>query len=167
MEFQVVKDLIQSLAESIGVTIIRAEQGGKQPDSPYGSYKAITKNNGNYGYQNEIEIEDPTKYKEEFSRKEEFSVSLSFISIVSSDDLWSLADQAFDYLNVLSRERKQELEIAVEMLNTVSDRTVYLDPIYEYKVGFDIRVKGLGRLERTIDAVDIEGSVSGVGVNVE
>ncbi len=164
MEFSIVKDLIKSLAENIDLVVIRSEQGGKQPAYPYGVYKVSGKNNGDYRSWKEIAILDPTKYKEEFSRLEEFSISLSFMSLTSLDSLWLYADKAYDYLNVISRDRKQELGITVELLNAISDRTTYLDPVYEYKVGFDFKIKGVGKLERTLDAIDIDATVAGIVV---
>lgn len=175
MNFDIVKSLIGFLAENIDLVVIRSEQGGKQPAYPYGVYKVSGKNNGDYRSWKEIAILDPTKYKEEFSRLEEFTISLSFVNVPFGsaqgtnliDGLWTLADKAYDYLNVISRDRKQELGITVELLNAISDRTVYLDPVYEYKVGFDFKIKGVGKLERTLDAIDIDATVEGIVADIE
>ncbi|HMV44717.1 MAG TPA: hypothetical protein PK079_25085 [Leptospiraceae bacterium] len=162
MNTDVVKSLVSALATALDVEIIRAEQGGSMPASDYGSYKVTLKNNEKYQDRRELYIPDPAKYKEEYSRKENFSISLSFISRTGVANIWTLADRAFDFLNVLSVDLKKSLNIYVEMLAGVTDRTTYIDPTYEYKVGFDFLVHGIGKLERVIDAVDIEGTIDGI-----
>ena len=166
MNFQTVIDLIKDLSTSLSVPIYRAEQKFDKPQVIFGTYKVLVKNNGVYSDFKELEIEDPTKYQREFSRIENFSISLSFIGN-DIKDLYPLADLAMDYLNVSSWDKKQELGIKVDINGDVEDRTVFLDNIYEYKVGFDFNIIGIGKLQETLDAVDMDATISGVSLSIE
>lgn len=166
MDFSSLQTLIKETGTFIPLTIIRSEQSASQPAKPFGTYKVTSKNNGDFRNRIQKTNLDPTKYSEEYLRKEYFIVSLSFIGQDISA-LFGYADKAFNYLNAASRDKKKELGVAIELQNSIQDRTAYIEPIYEYKVGFDFKVHGVGKLEQTIDAIDIQATMNSIEYNYE
>lgn len=174
MNLSIVNSILQNaLAYSNSVlptnqlsAIIRANQGGKEPNHPFGSYLVTSKDNQNYNSRKEIANSDPTKYSEEYYRRENLNVSLTLVGKEISK-LYEIADKLYDYLNVISKDFQRENNIKIEPLNQIQDRTQFFDPEYEYRLGFDFQVRGIGVLQNTIDAVDVDGTVASVELSVE
>lgn len=138
--------------------IIRAEQGGKKPNYPYAVYKITSQNVGNYLIRKPKDNPDPTKYSETYFRKQHINISFSLLN-KEFENLYKIAHACYDYLDVVSKDFQKENKIRIEILNNIDDRTIYLEPEYEYRVGFDFRIHLIGKLEFTLDAVDIEETI--------
>jgi hypothetical protein len=146
--------------------IIRSNQGGKEPVYPFGSYLVTSADIHNYRNRKEMENVDPTKYSERHYRKEFYNVSLT---LVGKDvfKLHEIAKKIYDYLNIESRDFQRENNIKIEPLNQIADRTQFLDPEYQYRIGFDFQVRGIGTLDRTIDSVDMDGTIEEIQTQIE
>lgn len=174
MNYSIINTIIQNIKTHCDAAlpltklsaIIRAEQGGKEPAYPYGSYKLTSKDN--YDYKNRIEKvnPDPTKYSEEYFRKEGFNISFVLIGKDLSI-LYSIADNIYNYLNILSKDFQRDNKIKIEVLNSISDRSILIDPEYEYRIGFDFKIHGTGILTNTIDAVDVTATINSIEYNYE
>jgi hypothetical protein len=154
-----------ALPENQLTVIIRSNQGGTQPGYPYGSYLVTSSDIQKYSNRKEIANPDPTKYSEIYSRRENLNVSLTLIGndIVK---LNTIARKLYDYLNLFSRDFQQENNLKIEPLNQVQDRTIFNDPNYEYRLGFDFQVRGISVLSNTIDAVDMDATIDAVGMEI-
>lgn len=145
--------------------VIRKEQSGKKPGYPYAAYKKMTESSRGYRYREEKENPNPAQFTEEFSKNISSAVSLTFYNSENKSDslknLQAVADAALDWLSVLGKEAIAEKDAVVVFFDyTVQDRTVYLEPVYEYQLGFDFIIRETKTLDRTMDAVDIDATLS-------
>ena len=156
----------EKLPDSKLSAFIRSEQGGKEPSYPYAVYKITSNNLGDYRTWKEIENPDETKYSEEYYRKESINVSVTVVG-KKIFDLYDISKKIYDYINIVSREVQQKNNFKLELLNSVQDRTLYLEPEYEYRVGFDFRIYSIGVLANTIDAIDIPETIKQIEIDIE
>lgn len=176
-----VRDIVDLIAVHLGTNgskfpIVRKEQTAKKPAYPFGAYKILSVNGNQWNNKVQVDNPDPTKVTERYSKVNTAVVSLSFyiseniqgLSESPIDVIHELAQRAIDFLQVIGHDSLATLEVVVELLNSnVSDRTTYLDPIYEYQVGFDFQVKMMATLNKTLDAVDMDATFAGIIMNFE
>ncbi|HMZ62173.1 MAG TPA: hypothetical protein PL048_25605, partial [Leptospiraceae bacterium] len=79
-----------------------------------------------------------------------------------------IADHAVNWLSVIGKADISAKGAVIQLLDfSVQDRTVYIDPVYEYQLGFDFILKETRSVETELDAVDIDGTMSRVNYNYE
>ncbi|HNF27667.1 MAG TPA: hypothetical protein PKV80_24575 [Leptospiraceae bacterium] len=152
--------------------VIRKEQSGKKPGYPYAAYKKISENSPGFLYRNEKLNSSPAKITEEHSRIISTTVSLSFYNSENKPDalktIQAIADYAVNWLSVIGKADISAKGAVIQLLDfSVQDRTVYIDPVYEYQLGFDFILKETRSVETELDAVDIDGTMSRVNYNYE
>lgn len=179
-----VRNVVDLLSSYLGVLnnkfpIIRKEQSSLKPQYPFGAYKLLSVSGSRYSDRIEINNPDPTKMTEKFSKIETAVVSLSFYirentvnvgvpSLPVIDVIYDLAERAIDFLQKKGKDHFHALGVVVELFDTnITDRTVYLDPIYEYQIGFDFKVRAVKNLELTIDAIDVDATFAGIEYVIE
>lgn len=173
-----VRSVIKLVSEYLGdgVTpfpIVRKEQSGRKPIYPYAGYKITSLNGQPYINQGQIENLDPTKVTYHHTKEETAIVSLSFYTLEkpdqpSIDKIYVLANKAIEYLQLIGKDQIRDLQLVVELFDTtVQDRTLYLDTVYEYQIGFDFKVRGLKVFDQELDAVDVGGTIAGIEYNYE
>ncbi|MBK8397433.1 MAG: hypothetical protein IPL26_19640 [Leptospiraceae bacterium] len=153
--------------DNVKFPIIRKDQSAKKPNYPFGAYKVLSVS-GNRNNRVEVENPDPTKVTDRYSKINTDVISLSFYinetnQPLSIDLIHELAERAIGFIQILGRDQFRELGVTVELIEpNVTDRTTYIEPIYEYQVGFDFRIKSVVNLDNTLDAVDLDATVEGV-----
>lgn len=164
---EICKTVISLIATKLAITIIRKDQGGARPNSPFAAYKLMSINRSNYD-RKEVVNPNPTQITNRFSNLLDLNVSLSFYSNSSVDEIFVLAETAIRFLQTETNDLLSSENLHVQLLKvSVTDRTTYLDPIYEYQVGFDFIIKAKSSFDRVIDAVDLDATIEGVEFVVE
>jgi hypothetical protein len=160
-----IRTLLSTIATELEIPVLRKEQSVKKPVYPYMAWKILSVNGTDYSIRETKPIADETKILYEHFKVQTAIVSLSFYHTESKktdemnplDVCYNLANASMDYISILGREQIRTLGIVCENISqSVSDRTTYLDPIYEYQVGFDFRVKAVKTVEQTVGAVNMD-----------
>lgn len=159
----IIKAALKLTAQAVGVLFVRADQEGDRPAPPFLSYKVL--NQGGDPIYTEIRtmegVEgDETKVRITSDVKVDAMVSLQFFGH-NHASLWPLADGAWSYLE---SDEGKEAFLALGVFPRIAsprieDRTVYLETQYEYRLGFDFRLKGRKIRTTITDAVDLAASV--------
>lgn len=166
-----IRELLSNIADELETPVLRKEQSVKKPVYPYMAWKILSVSGTDYSIREEIPIEDATKLKYKWSKVQSAVVSLSFYNTEKNktaesnplDVIYNHANSAMDYISILGREQIRTLGIVCENISqSVSDRTTYIDPIYEYQVGFDFRVRAVRTLMETVDVVDMDATWEGI-----
>jgi hypothetical protein len=171
-----IRSIINLLAENLGsdsdpFPIFRKEQSFKKPEYPYGGYKILSINGKSFINRGELPISNTSKVKFLLTKEELAIISLSFYALENTpnlqcppiEEIYKLANRSINYLQVIGRSSFRELSVYVELLDTIiTDRSTYLDTIYEYQVGFDFKIKAVSTLEQIKDSIDIDGTVNGI-----
>lgn len=163
---EICKTVISLIATELAITIIRKDQGGAKPASPFAAYKLMSINRSNYA-KKEIANPDPSKITNRFSNLLDLNVSLSFYSTTSVEEIFVLAETAIQFLQVGINDLLRSENLHVQLLGvSITDRTTYLDPIYEYQVGFDFIIKAKSSFDRVIPAVDLDATIEGAQLEI-
>ncbi|MDI7188838.1 phage neck terminator protein [Leptospira santarosai] len=171
-----IRSIMTQLSENLGTPdspfpIIRKNQAGPKPSYPYAAWGILLKDGERYNLKDEIENPDPTKLTERLFKFTSISVSLSFFDIAKTsqpdykplDSIFDFGDRAIDYLEIIGKDYFESLGIKVDLIDQkIQDRTAFIDPIYEYQVGFDFMVRGIKDLLITVDAIDLEATYASI-----
>lgn len=153
--FNDIQKIFNQVTKSTGVSIIRAEQDGAAPAYPYGAFKIISHAEESF-HQNIIENEKSGQNAvKKYYAKQRANVSLNFVG-KKYDELLTKVQAVFDWFmktdNIIYCKK---LGHTPRLINpSIQDRTAYLDSMYEYKFGFDIRFDYIGLIEDTIELID-------------
>lgn len=156
----IIKELVGYMKQ--GVYPIESIQG--KPPYPYLTYNILA-----------VEInpdKDPYRYDKEVDGKliryyqdmPEFTMSFNAYSDKSKMDAIELAHQMRDFFAVYGYEALDDADIIVVEIMPISDRTVYLQENYEFRVGFDVRFRWHRTRERelnTIETFKMKGELNG------
>lgn len=146
-----VKDLrstvVRLLREYTGKQVIVADQDVAAPPKPYTSIKFTTVGE---------RVGGANRYMTSGKRTHEqtFEMTLSVTNIGASiDDATNLAFSALAFFDANFTKLSDE-RIVVVSTTPLSDRTTVLEIGYEYKVGFDVRLRVHSRTTHTTDLLD-------------
>lgn len=177
--FDKIRSLVDLLAVHLGnlgvkYPFFRKEQSVPKPVYPFGSWKVLSVGGLDYSIRRDLEEPDPTLIRYQWEKVQSAVVSLSFFNIENNsiarpiEVIHQTAQDALDWLSITGREQIRELDIVVEIINqSIQDRTVYLDHVYEYQLGFDFRVKFLRTLVEPVPAVDLDATIEQFIMNNE
>lgn len=171
-----IRSIMTKLSENLGTPdapfpMIRKNQVGSKPSYPFAVWGILLKDSERYNLKDEIENPDPTKITERLFKFTSINVSLSFFDIAKTnqpdykplDSIFDFGDRAIDYLEIIGKDYFESLGIKVDLIDQkTQDRTAFLDPIYEYQVGFDFTVRGIKDLLITVDAIDLEATYASI-----
>ncbi|WP_061243011.1 phage neck terminator protein [Leptospira interrogans] len=171
-----IRSIMTKLSENLGTPdapfpMIRKNQVGSKPSYPFAAWGILLKDSERYNLKDEIENPDPTKITERLFKFTSINVSLSFFDIAKTnqpdykplDSIFDFGDRAIDYLEIIGKDYFESLGIKVDLIDQkTQERTAFLDPIYEYQVGFDFTVRGIKDLLITVDAIDLEATYASI-----
>lgn len=169
--FNSIRSLVDLLAVYLGnlgvkYPLFRKEQSVPKPVYPFAAYKILSVGGLDYSIKREMVEPDPAKLKFQWEKVQTAVVSLSFYNLENNsisrpiEVIYQTAQDALDWLSITGKEQIRELGIVVELINQqIQDRTVYLDRVYEYQLGFDFKVKALRTLVETVPAVDMDATI--------
>lgn len=170
-----ITNILSELSTVLAIPVLRKEQSVKKPIYPYMAWKVISNNGLDYSIYRMSDNVDLTKVDKIWEKVQNAVVSLSFFDLESNTnngsrkpllELFEFANRSLDWFGVSGRDFIRSQFVVISVINqSLVDRTLYLDPIYEYQVGFDFIIYKKRFVVETVKTVDIDltaGDVSGV-----
>ncbi|EMO26206.1 hypothetical protein LEP1GSC170_1486 [Leptospira interrogans serovar Bataviae str. HAI135] len=155
----VIDDLMSALSDYLGIQMIRKNQDGPRPPYPFGGYGVLVRNKDLINLRYPQPIADDTKVSTLYVIPESAKISLSFYNANLTDPLqalYNLSASAREWLELIGKPVTESIGIVADDFSSIQDRTVYLDAVYEYQIGFDFRVRGQREFAVIVDAVDLD-----------
>lgn len=163
-----VKNITQLLAQALSVPVIRANQTMKQPNYPFGMWQVLIVNN-DAPYMDTViktvkpvpEIEEPETEVDSgiiVTRYTNARATLSLTFLGNSEhyyQLHELAKSARDWFNsTVGSDALSAEGFTASPLGDVSDRTSFLEPAWEIRIGFDVRLESKGSQIEELTAIE-------------
>lgn len=161
IDFDKIKTAIQLIAININTTIIRAEQEVLKQTYPYGVYKIVS-GQQSVGVDKLVENLTLEKITIQTTRIQKSVVSLTFLTNGQIGGVWDLSYSAIKYLESIDGlEAFSALEMSVKHNGAITDRTAFIEPVYEYRVGFDLNMMYNKVEEIEHDVIDVPLTIAG------
>lgn len=139
-------------------TFIRANQKGNRPLYPYvtinttsPSISDMYSQQGNVSRQN-VENDD-TKVQLTYTKQPKTIFSINCLSN-DQDQCYKILSDTIDWLNVLNQQYLKEHGIVVVKIDTIQDRTTFLETDFQYKIGFDLTIRTVDKVSVKVDSID-------------
>ena len=134
-----IDDIIDNLTQALSITFYRADQRFMKPVRPYATYRILSDRPESL-HQNHISSieKDHDNATLKYREGSKATISLDFIGdrVAHMEILRTKASEAFNWFR-FNRVKDR----TIRLLNpNVQDRNAFIDPRWEYKIGFDIRV---------------------------
>lgn len=136
------------LFDATKVEVIRGDGGGTQPPYPFISYKMIMLGQ-KVGRANQLMTAD--------GRLHEQQVELTMSVTCYSDKITNaetLAYQALQYFEIDGVESLQDKNIVIVQTSELTDRTTFLTTGYEYRIGFDVRIRAKASVLKDVAVIE-------------
>ncbi|MEY9979690.1 hypothetical protein [Lysinibacillus sp. RC79] len=147
-----VKLIRNQLATDSSTTIVRADQPGDLPDLPYATYKVIGDRKG-VGQEDVSYANLPDALVE--TRVQERNTTISFNTYgTSHDNAYEVASQLRKWFEWRGSLFLEDINVAVESITDVENRTTFLVDSYDEKYGFDVIIRYLEIDENEVDYFD-------------
>lgn len=139
-------------------TYIRANQKGNIPPYPYVTINTtspyINDMDTQQGEVTRQNVEgDDTKVQITYTKEPKTVFSINCISD-KQDECYKILSDTVNWLNVLNQQYLEEHGIVVVKIDTIQDRTTYLETDYQYKVGFDLTIRTIDEVSLNVDSID-------------
>lgn len=153
-----IRTIMAKVSTEISATIVRANQPGKHPQYPYGTYNEILSNEESAHQNIKINTENVSASGVDIKtyEKSEATISINFLDKNRVDRIKTLATNALRWFKSIDgREFCKTNLITVQLIdNNIEDRTVYQQSFFENKLGFDVRFDYSGIITETIEGID-------------
>lgn len=138
----------KGLAAQLGVTTIVADQSGTQPKYPFTTVKMIGAG--------EL-VGQPSQYMKGTTMVQEQDVEFTMSINCYSDEIDianDLAYKALQYFEFEGVAPLQEQNIAIIETHLLEDRSSFLTVDWEYRIGFDVRLRARSRITKDVEYID-------------
>lgn len=138
----------KGLSDFTKVEVIRGENNGEQPAYPFVSYKMIMIAK-KIGRANQLTTAE--------GRLHEQQVELTMSIACYSDKITSaetLAYRVLQYFEIDGVEDLQDKNIVIVQTSDLTDRTTFLTTGYEYRFGFDVRIRAKASVLKDVAVID-------------
>lgn len=142
------KAVRNGLAANTKVEVIRSESGGEQPPYPFISYKVLML--GQKVGRANVLMKDGKQLHEQ---QVELTMSINCYSDNISE-AENLAYQALQYFEINGIDELQQQNIVIAQTDALTDRTTFLTTDYEYRIGFDVRLRAKASVIREVELLD-------------
>lgn len=140
--------------------VVPTDGEGKRPEYPFLSYKVTTlynppPNQGNH-HKGLIESSDNRFENDILETLEiQFSSTISF-NAYSEDiiECQALAKKAYDWFKFVGYRDLKEINVIVIDVDPITDRSLLMVDNYEYRYGFDVRIRAAHFIERRIETIE-------------
>ncbi len=159
-ERTVVNAIVKSLYTKLAKPVILMEQTPTKPPYPFLSYKVITAYVQGLGgaYINSTVI-DSTSETFDYDIKETavdnptftMSVAAYAVDSMGANELATSAMKLFQH--VLYYDLK-DINAVIVSIEAITDRTIFIVDHYEYRCGFDVRIRILEQTDRIIETIE-------------
>ncbi len=158
-----IRAVIEAMATAVGteenpVRIIRAYQSQKHPGYPHGLY-TVMQGQGEEPHRHSIshapkEGDATTVVRTRFETIR-YDISLTFLGTKGPDELYELAEKARNWLISLAGQDVCTAQKLVARLNGgITDRSVFMEQVFEKRVGFDFRLDGDSEITEELPAIN-------------
>ena len=162
--------ILSELSTVLAIPVLRKEQSVKKLVYPYMAWKVLSQGGLDYSVYRMSDNVDPTLVNRTWEKVQNAVMSLSFYDLESNTsngtrkpilELFEYANKALDWFGVSGRSFVGTHSVVIEVINqSLSDRTAYIDPAYEYQVGFDFNLKKKRLVVETLPVLDVDATVS-------
>lgn len=140
--------LIKGLQTFTGATTIRTETTAKQPPYPYTGVKFTMLGQ---------KIGQPAQYIRGTTAVHEQDIEMTasitcYASTVGVAE--TLAYSALQYLETVGVDELKDKNIAIVQTTDLTDRTTFLTTDYEYRIGFDVRLRARAQITKEAEWIE-------------
>lgn len=164
-----IKEVMKKISGFLEIQFIRSEQDGREPDSPFFSYK-ITSINEEQNHTKTVSYEevsdDDTLAQKTTKKRQMATVSISLRGL-NLDELWEIADIALSWFATdAGKDACGEHGLVIRNISNIQNRTYYQDTNWENKLGFDILFIRAKITAVQISTMDIAESIKTWSYNI-
>ena len=143
-----INKIVSHLHRYLNIPVTPANQVHKKPSYPFITYDLITPViEGNTFSNYEYSSTDETKTHKKVLEPE---AVISFTAHHKNMfDALEVAEKAWEYLNHVGYDDLAMLNVVIVKTHNITDRTILDVDEYEYRYGFDVRIRYLKEIERT------------------
>lgn len=152
--------IVSGLRGYTGLTTIDTDSNIRRPAYPFYSFKFTTllqkdKGEGNFLYDFPKSLDPKFKYdfRETYQHQPYYVISFN----AYSDSLIECQDKiqrAWDWFKQAGYQDFKDKNYVVVDVGDISDRSVFKDVTFEYRYGFDVRVRYLHEIERRSETIE-------------
>lgn len=152
--------IVTGLKGYTGLQAIDTDSNIRRPTYPFYSFKFISllqddDGEGNYYHDFPTSLDSRFKYdyREIFSHQPYYVLSFA----AYSDSLIECQDaiqRAWDWFKHVSYQDFKDKNLVVVEVGNITDRTVFKDVAFEYRYGFDVRIRRLHEIERRTETIE-------------
>ena len=148
IDYGAIRDVLRAgIWQHMRVFFVDLENGDPRPPHPFISHKFITPYMEESGY--EINDEDT------LIRESQLTMTLSLtVYATSKTEALNIAHQLRQWFQFYGYEYMVEHGLVVVTIEGLEDRTTFLETDYEHRVGFDVVLRTVDRVERKIDTIE-------------
>ena len=152
--------IVKGMYESTGLTTVTTDSNHKKPNYPFFSYKFTTlrQNSGEAGSLYDVVVDSTS---EEFDKDILRVLAYQPAAIISfnaySDDLLECQEsiiKAWEWFKLKGNQDLDNNNLVVIDMTDIQDRTVFLGEEYEYRQGFDVRVRFLHTFDNRLETIE-------------
>lgn len=144
--------IVKGMFSYTGIKSVDTDNPNIRPDYPFYSYKITSYNPYAFTGQSKLEEYGDEKYKETLYLQP--NVVISFNSYSDTVDEANIEIfKAWEWFKFVGYQDLKNSNIVVINVGSIQDRTIYLEPDYEYRYGFDVELRLTHSIERIIDAL--------------
>ena len=149
-----VDDLFKAIGTAISTFFVRADQKLDKLDRPYGTYKIINEAVESLHQEIRTQVVSATPRSIDVSKWQasKAAISINFLgdTPLEMDNLRDLARKTLDYIR-----KTHFANYVVRILSpSIEDRTAFVEPDYNYQLGFDIRLDLSEEFVQTIEQME-------------
>ena len=161
MSLTTVRNLIVSkLYAKTAKPVIQMEQTATKPAYPFIGYKIIVSDNREPGQsimeRISVDSADPLfDYDIKETAIDQVTATFSFNAYAAkSSDSYELAMTAKNYIEHNLYFDLKDAGAVVVSVEAIGDRTVLIDPAYEFRYGFDVIIRMVNSVDRTVSTIE-------------
>lgn len=142
------KAVRNGLAATTKVEVIRSESGGNQPPYPFIAYKMLMLGQ-KIGRANQLMTENGQLHEQQV----ELTMSINCYSDNISE-AENLAYRVLQYFEIDGVDELQTQNIVIVQTSELTDRTTFLTTDYEYRIGFDVRIRAKASVLKEVEIIE-------------
>lgn len=152
--------IVQGLKGYTGLIAVDTDSNIRRPAYPFFSFKFTSllqddEGEGNFLWDFPPSLDERWKhdYRETFSHQPYYVISMSAYadSLIECQGAIQLA---WDWFKQASYQDFKDKNLVVVEVGNITDRTVFKDVAFEYRYGFDVRIRRLHQVERRTETIE-------------
>jgi hypothetical protein len=141
--------IISQLYQDTKIRIIGANQKAPRPQLPFGTFNVTSPYISESNRPNEWMEGDTLNWSKQYQQ----IVSFNFYGTTIEESIGK-ANEVRHWFLFFGRQFIETQNMAVLEITNIEDRTVFLEDSYDYKVGFDVRIRLSELLTQTVEWIE-------------